>query len=252
MKLIRMTAGAGVVLVVAAGLSGCGSEERTTLRVSAAASLTDVFGQLGKEFEAKHPGVDVVFEFGPSSGLAEQIANGSPADVFASASTDTMQQLVDDHEVDDPTDFATNTMMIAVPTDNPAHVSGLTDLTRKGLTLALCDVEVPCGKAAAKVFETNHLTIEPTTREEDVRGVLTKVGLGEVDAGITYVTDVAAVKAAGKVLGITIPAAQNAVTTYPIATVAATKHDTLAGQFVDLVTGPTGQQALRAAGFTGP
>lgn len=253
------------LLLLAALLAGCGGSEGSdgsdgpgsggsgaTLHVSAAASLTDVFGALAKTFEKQHPGTKVVTDFGPSSGLAEQIAAGSPTDVFASASTETMQQLVDRKLVSAPKDFAANRAMIAVPRDNPGHVRTLQDLTRKDVKVALCDETVPCGKAADTSFEAAGVKVTPVTREEDVRAVLTKVSLGEVDAGIVYVTDVRAVAGRGRVRGIAIPPGDDAHTTYPIATVRASKQQHLAREFAALVAGPTGRAALHHAGFLRP
>ena len=144
------------------------------------------------------------FNFGPSSGLAEQIGSGAPADVFASASPSNMDTVVQGGDAKDPKDFATNSMEIAVPPDNPGKIASLADLAKPGVKVALCQAQVPCGKVAAEVFANAGLTVKPVTEEVDVKSVLTKVTLGEVDAGVVYVTDVLA--AGDDVKGVEIPA----------------------------------------------
>ena len=221
-----------------------------TITVFAAASLQDAFTELGRTFERKHPGSKVVFNFGPSSGLAQQIGRGAPADVFASASTKTMDQVVAEGDATGPRDFATNTMEIAVPPDNPAGVTSVADLARQDVKVALCQADVPCGATAAKVFEKAQITVTPVTEELDVKAALSKVTLGEVDAGVVYVTDV---RAAGDLVrGIVIPDEVNASTTYPIATLVASENQVTAGAFVQAVLSADGIGALAAAGFGRP
>ncbi|GAB3652653.1 molybdate ABC transporter substrate-binding protein [Nocardioides korecus] len=255
----RRTALVAATLVVAASLTACGgasnggdakSGQDTVIRVFAAASLTESFTSLARTFESENPGTKVELSFGPSSGLAEQIANGSPADVFASASPKNMDSLVSSRKVATPKDFATNSMEIAVPKANPGKITSFADLARSGVKVALCQAQVPCGSTAEKAIAKAGLKVTPVTQEVDVKSVLTKVTLGEVDAGIVYVTDVQA--AGAKVRGITIPAAQNASTTYPIATVAGTKAQQTAADFVDLVTSVQGEAVLAKAGFGKP
>ena len=136
-----------------------------------------------------------------------------------------METLVSGGDAADPTNFAKNTLEIAVPPDNPAKIATLADLAKRGVKVALCQAQVPCGAVAAKVFTNAKLTVKPVTEEADVKSVLTKVTLGEVDAGVVYMTDVQA--AGDKVNGIDIPADVNASTTYPIATLKA--HQAPAG-----------------------
>jgi molybdate transport system substrate-binding protein len=250
------------VAAAAALLSACGDSDKAvprssgsesltgTITVFAAASLQDSFTSLGKKFEAAHPGTKVVFNFGPSSGLATQIGQGAPADVFASASTETMDQVVTGGDASDPKDFAANTMEIAVPPDNPAGLNTIADLARKGGKVALCQVEVPCGATAAKVFENAQVTVTPVTEEIDVKAVLSKVTLGEVDAGVVYVTDVRA--AGDSVKGIEIPDGDNASTTYPIAALTGSGNSATAEALVDYVLSPDGAAELTAAGFRMP
>lgn len=245
-------------LLALASLAACGSdddaggsaEKEVTLRVFAAASLTESFTALGKKFEADHPGTTVELNFGPSSGLAEQIGSGAPVDVFASASPSNMDTVVQAGDAKDPKDFATNSMEIAVPADNPATITDLADLAEPGVKVALCQAQVPCGKVAVEVFGNASLTVKPATEEVDVKSVLTKVTLGEVDAGVVYVTDVLA--AGDKVKGIEIPADQNATTTYPIATLEKSEHASEAADFVDLVLSDDGASVLEKAGFETP
>ena len=149
----------------------------------AAASLTGTFTQLGKQFEAAHPGDKVTFSFGPSSGLAEQITNGAPADVFASAATANMDQVVKAGDASNPQNFAKNIMEVAVPPSNPANVKSVDNLAKSSVKVALCQPQVPCGVVAAEVFKNAGITVKPVTLEADVKSVLTQVELGDVDAG---------------------------------------------------------------------
>jgi len=221
-----------------------------TINVFAASSLKEAFTTLGRQFEAAHPGTKVVFNFGPSSGLATQITAGAPADVFASASTKNMAQVVSARQALSPKKFASNVLEIAVPPKNPANVTALSDLAKPAVKVALCQVAVPCGVSAAKVFSNAKLTVTPVTQEVDVKAVLTKVSLGEVDAGVVYVTDVRA--AGAKVKGIKIPTFLNASTLYPIATLSRAPNKATATAFTDYVLSPAGVSILSAAGFAKP
>ncbi len=219
----------------------------TTLTVLAAASLQDVFPVIARDFAAHYPGAKVRFSFGPSSGLATSIAAGAPADVFASASPAALGPVVDAGLVGDPQTFAVNTLELVVPPSNPARITTLLDLNRGGVKLAVCAAKVPCGDAAAAVMTGAHITTVPATFDVDVRAVLTKVELGEVDAGLVYVTDA---KAAGsRVTGIPIPPASNVSTTYPIVVVNTAQNHPLAASFVAFVLSDNGRKALAAAGF---
>jgi len=231
--------------------SSGGAKKATTLTVYAAASLTDTFTEMGKQFEADHDGVTVKFSFGGSSDLVAQIQGGAPADVFASADTANMDKATADDLIEgDPVDFASNTLEIAVPPDNPAGVTSLQDLSKPGTKVVICAPEVPCGSATQKVEEASGVTIEPVSEEQSVTDVLNKVETGEADAGMVYVTDVQS--AGDKVKGITFPESSSAVNTYPIGALAGSKNQDLAKEFIDLVTGPDGQQILADAGFAKP
>jgi molybdate transport system substrate-binding protein len=221
-----------------------------TITVFAAASLTESFGTLGKQFEAANPGTTVKFNFAASSALAESINQGAPADVFASASPTNMTQVVDQGGATDSKTFANNVAEIAVPPDNPANVSTVADLGKSGVKVALCQPQVPCGKLAAQVFKNANVTVKPVTLGPDVKSVLTSVQLGEVDAGMVYKTDVQA--AGTKVKGVEIPQAQNASTSYPIAALTKAPNSAGAAAFVDYVLSDDGAKVLAAAGFASP
>lgn len=219
--------------------------------VFAAASLTDVFESLGDLFMADHPEVDLRFNFGPSSGLAQQINQGAPADVFASANTTQMTAVVDaGNATGEPTAFAENVLQIAVPAGNPARITGLDDFANPELTLAICAPQVPCGAAAEKVFAAAGITASVDSLEEDVRAALTKVELGEVDAALVYVTDVVA--AGDAVEGIDFPEAEEAVNSYPIVSLAAAPNPGAARAFIEFILSGLGAAALDEAGFRSP
>jgi molybdate transport system substrate-binding protein len=244
--------------VVAAGalFAGCASSgsKPTTggalkgdLVVFAAASLKPTFTQLAKQFEAAHHGVKVVLSFGGSDTLAAQIKQGAPVDVFAAANNTTMQTVVSSDDAKSPVNFVKNELEIAVAPGNPKNIRALSDLAKPGVKLALCAKAVPCGSAAAKAFAVAGVDAKPVTFEQDVTSVLTKVELGEADAGLVYRTDV---KAAGaKVDGVDFPEAAKAVNSYPIAQVTTGKNPNAGKEFVGFVLSPSGQAVLTAAGF---
>ena len=221
-----------------------------TINVFAAASLTESFAEIADAFTETHPDVDVVFNFGGSSALAEQIVQAAPADVFAAASPATMATVTDAALAADPVPFVTNTLEIAVPVGNPGEVTGLADFTNPDLSIALCAVEVPCGAAAAKVFDATGLTPAVDTYEQDVKAVLSKVELGEVAAGLVYTTDVIA--AGDTVEGIEFPEAADAVGSYPIAVLNDAPNPEAADAFVAWVLSDAGQAVLSDAGFGAP
>ena len=260
--MIKRTAAAAALLLMAAagcgdvddGPSGAGGGEDGgggTLTVFAAASLTETFTALGRTFEGAHPGVHVKFNFGGSSTLAQQITQGAPADVFASASPATMKTVTDAGDASGrPQVFTKNRLVIAVPRDNPGKVATVGDLSRPGLKVILCAVQVPCGAAAETALGAAGVEVEPASREKDVKAVLTKVGLGEADAGLVYRTDAKA--AAGKVTGIEFPEAAKAINDYPIVEVAKAPSSALAKEFITLVLGGQGRAVLTGAGFEAP
>jgi molybdate transport system substrate-binding protein len=229
--------------------SGAGSSSGT-ITVLAAASLTEAFTQIGKDFEAKNPGSTVSFSFGSSATLATQIVQGAPADVFAAASPATMKIVSDAGAANPPTSFASNTLQIAVLKGNPHKIKGLNDFADNGKRIALCAPQVPCGAAAIKVFAAAKIVPQPDTLEQDVKAVLQKISSDEVDTGLVYKTDVIA--AAEIVDGIGFPHAQQGVNSYPIATLKDSRSPAEAQAFVDYVLSPEGQAVMERAGFAKP
>ncbi len=257
-----LPAGLALVSVLAAG---CGSSSTPTasrpaspsapaltggITVLAASSLTSAFTTLGKQFEAAHPGTKVTFSFGASSTLAQQVLQGAPADVFASASAANMKQVVDAGAAADPKTFASNVAEIAVSPGSAGKVASLADLSKAGIKVALCQPQVPCGALAKTVLDKAKVTVTPVTQGLDVKSTLAFVTSGEADAAIVYVTDVKAAGAAVK--GVEIPADTNASTAYPIATLKAAKAQPVAAAFEQFVLSPAGQSVLGGAGFAKP
>jgi molybdate transport system substrate-binding protein len=266
-------------VVVALGLAGCSSSKKAasstssaaatsaaaapssaapasaslsgTVVVFAASSLMATFTTLATNFEHANPGVKIVPSYGGSDTLAAQITQGAPVDVFAAASTTTMGTVTTAGDgVGTPQVFAKNELEIAVAPNNPDHIASLADVTKSGVKLAVCAPTVPCGAAATKAFAAAKLTPHPVTLEQEVSSVLTKLELGEVDAGIVYQTDV---KSAGsKVLGVNFPEAASAINTYPIVVVKTGKNPTAGQAFLNYVVSAAGQQILQAAGFRQP
>ncbi|MFV2145009.1 molybdate ABC transporter substrate-binding protein [Isoptericola sp. G70] len=252
----RRARAAGAALVAASAavvVTACSTgttDGGTTLTVYAAASLTEAFEQIAADFEAEHPDVDVRLGVAGSSTLAAQIQQGAPADVFASADTSTMDELVADGLVSTPQDIAANALEIAVPPGNPAGVSALADLAEPGLRLVVCAPEVPCGAATTAVVGHAGLTLHPVSEEQSVTDVLGKVTAGEADAGLVYVTDVA--RAGDQVEGVMFRESAAAVNTYPIATITGTPRPALADEFVDAVLSDDGRAVLADLGFAAP
>jgi molybdate transport system substrate-binding protein len=220
----------------------------STMRVFAAASLTEVFRSMGDAF-VRQGGVAATFNFAASSTLVQQIQQGAAAAVFAAADEKTMAALVQSgHVAGEPIVFALNRLMIAVPSDNPKRVVSLADLARPGVQVALAAPAVPAGRYAREAFAKAKVALPAGASEElDVKAVLAKVTLGEVDAGIVYATDV---KAAGeRVLGLAIPDEHDVVARYPIAVLRDAKDPKAARTFVDFVLSPSGRTLLAGAGF---
>ena len=234
------------------GASGDGSGQETgTLTVLAAASLTETFTTLAKDFEAAHPGVQVRLAFDSSATLAEQVTQGAPADVLATADERTMQTVVAaGGTAGDPRLFATNHLQMVVPRDNPAGLKAFSDLEKPGVKYVVCVDSAPCGRLAATVLKATGITAKPVSEEVDVKAVLNKVELGEADAGLVYATD--AVAGGAEVKPIDIPTSNENLNSYPIAALEDAKKPALARDWVDLVTGPKGQQVLADAGFGKP
>jgi molybdate transport system substrate-binding protein len=241
-------------------LTDPGGEEGLTgtLTVFAAASLTDVFTELGERLEQLNPQLDVQLNLAGSSALAAQIEQGAPADVFASADESQMHRVADAGLVGEPELFASNRLVVALPPDNPggleewdgAGIPGLADVLDRDVVLAVCAPEVPCGAAAAEVLDRAGLDDAPDTYEDDVRAVLTKVALGEVDAGLVYRTDV--LSAGDTVLGRAFTEAEAARNRYPVAVLDDAPNAEAAEAFVDLLLSDEGRRELADAGFLEP
>lgn len=233
-----------------------------TLTVLAAASLTESFKELGKLFETQNPGVTVSFNFAGSQQLAQQLDQGAAADVFASASKKYMDAAVTSKRVnkDDSKTFVKNRLVVIFPKSNPGGLKELKDLARAGLKIDLAAKSVPVGQYALdfldkavkdSAFGTTYkdaVLKNVVSYEDNVKAVVTKVSLGEADAGIVYVTDITA-DAAAKVEKIDIPDALNTVALYPIAPILDSKNPELAGAFIALVLSPEGQAILGKNGF---
>ena len=220
------------------------------LTVLAAASLTDSFNELGKAFEAAHPGTKVTFSYDASSSLATQANNGAPADLFASADQTNMKKVTDAGNATDPKVFVHNKLAILVKKGNPKKILTLADFAKPGVTFVLCAVEVPCGKYGAQALAKAGVKAQPKSLEANVKAVVTKVTSGEVDAGIGYVTDAKA--AAASADGVTIDDQYNVLAEYPMAVLKQSKNSNLAYAFLDYVLGPAAQGILAKYGFTGP
>ena len=246
-----------LALIAALG-SACSSPSNTsdtesegTVTVLAAASLTETFTTLADIFEADHPGVTVRLAFDSSATLAGQAAEGAPADVLATADLATMQQAQDAGVVTGtPERFATNTLTLVVPRDNPAGLADFGDLTTPGVDYIACVETAPCGAAAAALLATNEITTAPASLETDVKAVLAKVIQDEADAGLVYRSD--AVAAGARVQALEIPGADSEVLAYPVALLRQAQVPDLAAEFVDLLLSTEGQSTLSAAGFGSP
>ena len=222
-----------------------------TITVFAATSLTKAFDKIGAQFEAAHPGVTVKFNYNGSSSLATSINQGAPADVFASAAPKNMNTVTSAGNASGtPQDFARNTGEIIVEKGNPKNINSVSALANPALKVVVCAPEVPCGQVATAIFKNAGVTVKPVSEEQNVGGVVTKVTLGEADAGIVYVTDVKANE--GKATGVTIPANQNDTTKYPIAELKDAPNPSAAAAFISYVLGSQGQQVLASFGFAPP
>ncbi len=219
-----------------------------TVTVLAAASLTEPLTALAARYEQDHPGVDVRLSFGSSTTLAQQIAEGAPADVYASAGESALEQLPPNAAQDGgQATIARNTVEIATPPDDPGGVGSLADLANPDLDVVLCAATVPCGTAADQVLRKAGVTAHVVSREVDVKATLTKVTLGEADAAMVYHSDV--VSAGSGVRGVEVPEADNVVLTYPLLWFS-TRPAVVA--FAEYVAGPDGTAALEKAGFLAP
>jgi molybdate transport system substrate-binding protein len=255
----------GVLLAAALAAAGCGgggssgggsggssTPKGGTLNVFAAASLTEAFTKLAQTYQSDHPGWTVRLNFAGSDQLAAQIEQGVPADVYAAASPKYPEELQGKNLLGDTMNFATNSLILIVPPDNPASITTPADLTQ-GAKLVVGDPAVPVGSYTEAVLESLGISesdLNIVSKEQDVKAVLSKVELGEADAGFAYVTD--ALSAGDKVKQIQLPAKAEATATYPIGIVSSSNQTQADQQWIDLVTGPDGQKVLHDLGFGPP
>lgn len=219
--------------------------------VFAAASLTAAYTEIGEAFKTEYPDADVIFNFASSSDLVTQINEGAPADVYASADEANMTKLTDaGGNAGEPQVFATNSLQIIVEPGNPKGITGVADLADPDLLYVTCAPEVPIGKYGAQVLAAAGVTVTPVSLEENVKGIVTKVTLGEADAGIVYTTDVIA--AGDQAEGVDIAADINVTATYPLVVTAEAPNADGAQAFVDFVLSEQGQKILGTYGFTAP
>jgi molybdate transport system substrate-binding protein len=232
------------------------------LTVLAAASLTESFTEIGHAFEAQNPGVKVSFSFAGSQQLAQQLAQGVGADVFASANIKYMDAMLEAGRVKsgDAETFAKNRLVVIFPKYNPAAMKALKDLAKPGLKLDLADPSVPVGQYTLKFLDKaakdshfgpafkNVVLKNVVSYEDNVKAVVTKVALGEADAGVVYTTDVTP-DVAAKITKLAIPDALNTIATYPIAPISDSQNPALARAFVSFVLSPAGQAILGKYGF---
>jgi molybdate transport system substrate-binding protein len=235
------------------------------LTVFAAASLSESFGELGRRFEAAHPGVKVLLNFAGSQQLRAQLEEGAQADVFASANTKEMNAAIASGLVVSGTQkvFARNRLTAIVPAANPDRVSALADLARPGLKLVLADKAVPVGQYTLDMLDKmsrdpafggdfpERVQANVVSREDNVKSVVAKVRLGEADAGIVYSTD-AAGAAAKDLMLLPVPDEFNQIATYPLAVLAKAPQAELARRFAEFVLSKEGQQTMSRFGFIPP
>ena len=222
---------------------------RGTLVVLAASSLTEVAPDLERAFKRIYPQTDLIFSFGGSGLLAQQAINGVPADLFLSAGPAPMKLVAEKNALAGfARDFATNSLVIAVPKENPLKISSLSDFSRS--KIAICAPEVPCGVLAQNVARAARITLKPVTLELNVKSLEAKILLGEVDAGLIYRTDVLS---SSKLLAIEIPEAMNLKTIYSIAPLPSKKSNVnTRDAFIDFLLSSKGKSLLSKAGFAQP
>ena len=251
--LVAMSAILGLALAACGGVAARpapspSSQVSGSLTVLAAASLTQAFTKVGEQLHAQYPDLTVKFSFAGSPTLGTQIQQGAPADVFASADQANMQKMVaGGFATGEPAVFAHNKLQIAVQAGNPKHIGSLSDLSNSAIKVVVCAPGVPCGTYSTTTFSKAGIKVTPVSQEQDVKSVLTKVGLGEADAGIVYVTDV---KSAGsQVEGVAIPDNLNTTAEYPIVTLKSSQNEAAAKAIVDFVLGSQGQRTIADFGF---
>jgi molybdate transport system substrate-binding protein len=250
-----------ICLVLAANLSSCaaksprspsqGQSSAQSIMVFAATPLKPTFTLLAGKFQIDNPGTTVDFDFASSAELATQLASGAPADIFASSDSAQMDTVAKAGLTEtDPVNFASNTLVIVTAPGDPKQIHSFADLAKPGLKVVVCREPVPCAALTQRIEDKTGVQLNPTSEEPAVADVLTKVTSGDADAGLVYVTD--ARKAGDKVSTVRFAESADATNVYPIVVLKHAPQPALAQRFIDLVTGPTGQQVLNQAGFAGP
>ncbi|MFD9722833.1 molybdate ABC transporter substrate-binding protein [Streptomyces sp. NPDC059072] len=218
------------------------------LTILAASSLTDVFKSAKEVYEKTHPGTKVTISFAGSQELAAQVKQGAPADALVTADTKTMDGVK--AETGDATIIAKNRLVIVAGKDNPYKIGALKDLADTKIKVVLAAPEVPVGKYSKQILDAQKIEVKPVSQEPNVRAVLSKVELGEADAGLVYKTD--SIKSGDKVVSVDIPDEQNVVATYPAATLKQSKNAEAAAAFVAWLSSPEAQNLFQNAGFQKP
>lgn len=251
-----------VSTVLTTGLVACGSKPPSSspsapspangsIVVFAAASLKPAFTQISRQFKTDNPGSGVEFEFAGSSELATQLTQGATADVFASADTAQMDTVTKAGLLaGDPTNFASNTLVIVTAPGNPKKIGSFADLAKPGVAVVICQQPVPCGSATRRIEDSTGVRLNPVSEELSVTDALNKVTTGQADAALVYVTD--AISAGNKVATVRFPEAASAVNVYPIGVLQKAPRPAAAQKFVALVTSDTGQKILAQSGFAKP
>jgi len=243
---------ASLVMVPIFGLvfAGCASSDDTTtsLRIAATSSLTEVFNDIGEQFMQANPDITIAFNFASSSDLALQISQGLPADVFASADVKNMAKVTDAGLLlGQSVAFTTNSLEIVVEKGNPLFIDSLAQLADPSLLFVTCPIEVPIGGYTAEVLRNAGVTVTPASLEENVKGILTKVALGEADAGIVYRTDILA--AGNSVTGVPIADNVNVTTKYLVGALRDSQNQDASQRFIIFLSSEQGQKIFSQFGF---
>lgn len=245
---------AALLLAVPALGAGCGAGEAGDdpaggeLTVFAAAGLTEAFTEIGELYTAAHPGAGIRFNFAGAPTLVMQLRQGAPADVVALGDDANMEKVA--HLVGVPRAFARNKLTIVVEPGNPRGVTCLRDLADPELKVVLGEPTLPSGACADRLLAAQGIRVEPVSLEDTIKGVVAKVAMGEADAGMAWVSELAAAK--GEIDGVVIPDDQNVIESFPIAVVRDSARQRAAAAFVDTVFSAAGRRVLQASGFMPP
>ena len=244
-----LLAGAAVLASCGSGANAAEAAEPSTVFVFAASSLSDVFAEMETAFEDENPRVDIQLSLAGSSALREQILDGAPADVFASANSATTNTVIDAGLATDSVVFARNRLQIAVGVGNPAEVQGLDAFARDELLLGICAQGVPCGDLARQALENAEIVPSLDTEEPNVRALLSKVASGDLDAAIVYATDIAT---SDDVEGVELPDSVNVTNEYTIALMDSATDRSASVAFIEFVLSDAGVDILGRHGFETP